>query len=188
MAAYMGYIVPGVLVLIIIACIAQLQAEGLWGNLLNLVNTVLAAIVTMNFGGPLFDLASNQFDSAVGENPGSLMLQLKESLNFLVLWLLFGGSVTIFRQISRYVSRVKVRFRKPVELAGNYILAIAVGWVAVCFTGATLNAAPESVKAAMGDVLRPDNAYFFGFRPDAQLMSLGSHLAEGSLSRNVPSE
>lgn len=168
----MTILLPVLLLLIIVVCVAMLQSEGLWGNILNLINVLLGGLLAMNFWEPLADLAEQQLP------------EFKYFWDFLALWVIFCASVTIFRQISRIISPVKVRFRKPVEVAGKFALALVIGWVLVCFSLTTLHTAPLGREFLFG-AFQPEQRMFFGLGPDRHWLGFVMGLSEGSLARGT---
>ena len=92
------------------------------------------------------------------------------------------------RAITDLVSKTKVRFKMPVEQAGRILLAMAVGYVMVCFTTMTLHTAPLPEHAFGGAFHQAQGGgdqvkfggHFFGFSPDRQWLAfVHNRSAEG---------
>jgi hypothetical protein len=84
-------------------------------------------------------------------------------LDFLALWGIFCGVFLVAREATDRVSRTRVSFRRPVELAGAPIAALAVAWTLTAFTAATLHAAPVPRGMVPGD---SGPGLFLGTAPD----------------------
>ena len=118
----MTAILPALLFVIFVACVAWLYTDGMWGNAVRLVNVVTAGLLAMTFFEPAAEFMEGWLPS------------FTFTLDFLALWGTFALTLVVFRLITDRVSRVKVRFMKIVDRIGSGILAACVGWVLVCFT------------------------------------------------------
>jgi hypothetical protein len=83
------------------------------------------------------------------------------------MWLLFAAVCGILRAITDTLSRVKVRFKKPIELGGGLFFGAVVGWIMVCFTLFSLHASPLHTTF-LGGGFQPYERMFFGLAPDRQ--------------------
>jgi hypothetical protein len=74
----------------------------------------------------------------------------------------------VLREITDRVSRTRVRFRKPVELAAGPLVAVLTAWIVVCFTAASLHTAPVP-----RDLIQPtpEARMFFGLAPDRRWLA-----------------
>jgi len=153
-------------------CVALLHGEGLWGNALTFVNTTISALLAFSFFEPLANLAQQHLPS------------FTYFWDFLSLWLLFAASMGILQQLSKMLSKVKVRFRKPVALVGAYFFALLTGWVLTCFTAATLHTAPMPRVAFLGG-LTPEKELLFGQKPDRVWLNFVQTLSKGPLSSSA---
>ena len=61
------------------------------------------------------------------------------------MWAIFSLSV-IIRGSTSTLSRVKVRFKKPVELAGVLLCGAIIGWLMVCFSLFSLHTPPLATQ------------------------------------------
>lgn len=175
-----AFVFPLLMFVILVACVASLYTEGMWGNAIRLVNVVFAALLATNFWEPLARFLEGKFPT------------FTYFWDFLSLWALFVLFMVLLRLPTKYLSRVKVRFLKIADRIGSAFFAVWVGWVMVCFTMFTLHTAPlgeyfmfgafQAGKANMPLGLAPD-LQWAGF---VQKMSLGPFsrgLGEGELAR-----
>jgi hypothetical protein len=130
---------------------------SLWDNLLTWVNCILAGLIATNFFEPAADYLTKNVSK-----------DYSWYWDLLAFWLIFAFVVGILRLITDNVSKVRVRFRKPVEVAGNIIFAILIGWQMVMYTVFSLHMAPLEVKAFDGGFQAkadPEAGNFY-FNPD----------------------
>jgi hypothetical protein len=126
----MTWLLPLLMFVVLFACVAMCYAEGLWSNAVRLINVVTAGLLAVNFYEPL-----------AGWLDG-MMPSFTYLWDFLCLWAIFGVSMIVFRELTTFVSQVKVRFLKLVDRIGSGLLSLWIGWVMVCFTMVTLHTAP----------------------------------------------
>jgi uncharacterized membrane protein required for colicin V production len=149
-----------ILSIILFVSLAMLIREGLWTNALTLVNVLVAATVATNLWEPLADWLD-------GQVPGGTYLW-----DFISIWVLFCAAFVVMRVVTDLASRVRFRFRRPVDFAGGLICAVLVGWALVCFTSATLHMTPlkkDFISSNPGDkimlgMFAPDRQWFGWFR------------------------
>lgn len=181
-----GYAVllPVLMLVILAACGATLYPEGMWSNAVRLVNVVFAALLATNYWEPLARFAEEQAPT------------FTFFWDYLCLWGLFCVFLILFRGLTDFISRVKVRFRKIVDQIGSAFFGLWVGYVLVCFTMFTLHTAPLAERF-MGGGFQPGESNFFFLEPDlqwagfVQKMSLGPFcrtLGEEELARYGPAE
>jgi hypothetical protein len=178
----MGWLLNIILLLIWLTCIIMSLASGLWGNVIMIFNVVIAALVATNYFEPLADFLDKQMPS------------FTYFWDFVAMWLLFAAVCGILRAFTDALSKVKVRFKKPVELGGGLFCGAVVGWIMVCFTLFSLHASPLH-PAFLGGGFNSFAPMFFGIAPDRQWgafadgQSTGGPLASGDerfvfISRN----
>ncbi|HWB00296.1 MAG TPA: hypothetical protein VG713_17500 [Pirellulales bacterium] len=165
----MGIIFPISLILLIVVIVAFRQSAGLWSNLIMLGNTVVAALVATNYFEPLATKLSG------------MLAALGMYADFVALWVLFAATVFALKIATDSVSRYVVRFPKVVELAGNYVALLALGWVVVCFTAMSIHTAPLSREPFAGG-MKPEQANFFGFAPDRLWLGFAQRTSQGALA------
>ncbi|MBX9788227.1 MAG: hypothetical protein K2Y37_04885 [Pirellulales bacterium] len=161
---------PILLVVVMIAIFAALMRDGLWSNLLMLVNVVTAGLVAMTFFEPVANLLTKQLPS------GTMFWDL------VALWGLFAATLGALRAITDQVSRIRVRFKPPVEMVGGYLLALAVAYVGMAFAATTLHTAPLARNFLWGG-FRPEDPLLFGLKPDRQWLAFVQMVSRGSLAR-----
>jgi hypothetical protein len=166
----------GLAIGIILICVAFLRGEGLWGNLLTLFNLIFAGLVAMNFFEPMAD--------ALETKGGAFVASLTYFLDFLSIWILFLVTFVALKVLTRVISRVKVRFRKPLEMAGGYAVSAVVGWVMVCFVTASLHTAPLP-KTAFGGGFDPNRRMVFGLAPDIKWLAFTNATSSRALSNGA---
>jgi len=160
------------LFVVFVACVAMLWNEGMWSNAITLVNVTLAALIATNYFEPL----ASFFDSKA---PTYTYL-----FDMLAIWALFAGVYLILRTVTDQISKVRVRFKMPVEHTGRVVFALMAAWVMVGFTAMTIHVAPLGkypFKGAFYDT--PTSSTFLGMAPDRQWIAFVQTLSRGSLRR-----
>jgi len=169
----MEMILPGVFALILIVALATLGNEGMWSNAIVLFNVVTAALLATNFWEPVVAWVMTK-------QPGGVYVW-----DYLALWGLFAGSYMALRTVTDTVSRVRVRFPKPVDVAGSWFFAAWVGWVMICFTAMTMHTAPLSKNFLFGG-FTPEKRMFFETSPDRLWLGFMQKMSQGSFARSAP--
>lgn len=165
-----------VLAIVLFISVAMLIQEGLWSNALTLVDVIFAALVATCFWEPLAMWLENLV-------PGGTYLW-----DFVALWLVFCLSYLVFRVATDLISRVRVRFKRPVDWTGGILCAVFVGWVMVCFTATTLHTAPLAEHFLWGEFYdEPEDRIFLGvLAPDRQWLGFVHRLSHGSMAGKEP--
>ena len=132
-----------VMAIVFIAIVAWLWREGMWSNAITLFNAVTAALLATNYWEPMADAIEGAMSSA------------SYLADFVSLWLIFIFSFTIFRAITDKISKVRVRFKMPVEYVGGAVFALWVASIMVCFVTMTLHTAPLA-RDGLGGAFQPD--------------------------------
>ena len=133
---------------VMIACVAFLWNEGLWGNAITLVNVVLAALIATNYFEPLASLIEGLDDS---------MATFTYMWDFLSIWFIFVVVYSIMRAVTDKLTKTKVKFKGFVEMIGRSLLALVVGYVFMAFTCMTLHLAPLGERPFGGSFHRTTN-------------------------------
>jgi hypothetical protein len=81
------------------------------------------------------------------------------------------------------LSRTRVKFEMPVEMAGRSILAIWCAWLVVCFTAFSLQMAPLNNPNPLGAWATPNQASFLFVSPDRLWLRFMQSRSRGALSR-----
>lgn len=145
-----------ILLALFVAVTFALWREGTWSGLIMFLNVLLAA-----------SLATAWYPWVLAWIEPR-MASYTYLLDFLVLQGLFCLLVLAFREVTDRLSRTRVRFRRPVELAAGPIVAVLTAWVVVCFTAASLHTAPLP-----RDLIQPtpEARMFFGLAPDRRWLA-----------------
>jgi hypothetical protein len=143
------------LTIVMLVCILMSLASGLWGNLIMIFNVIVAGLIATNYFEPLAGWLDGQ------------MRSYTYLWDFVAFWGIFALSVIILRAITDTLSRVKVRFKKPVEIGGGLLCGAIVGWLMVCLTLFSLHTAPLA-RGFMDGGFDPSGNMFFGTAPDRQ--------------------
>jgi hypothetical protein len=169
------------LLAVFLACVAMHVREGLWSNAISFFNVMTAALLATNYFEPVADWLTAKW-------PAYTFF-----FDYLALWGLFCIILILLRTVTDRVSRVKVRFKLPVDWAGGIFFACWVGWIMVCFTTFSLHTAPLARSFLGGGFLaEPDESMFFGLAPDRQWLAFVHTLSldgtgpdgqQGSLAR-----
>ena len=149
----MAWILNLCLSIVFLVCLLMSLASGLWGNLIMIFNVIVAALIATNY----FELLAGWFD---GQMPSYTYFW-----DFLSMWAIFTLSIIVLRPITDSLSRVKVRFKKPVEVSGGLLCGAIIGWLMICFTLFSLHTAPLAVQFMRGGFNSGENM-FFGTAPD----------------------
>lgn len=158
-----------VLLVVFLVVAGSLSMAGIWSNLLTLVNVITAALLAVNFYEPLAAWLQSQLPS------------FAFVLDFLSLWLVFAAAMGLLRAVTDSVSRVKVKFKKPVDNGVGAVLACWVAWVMVCFATMTLHTAPLS-RNFLGFQPEPTSRMFFGLAPDHKWLGFVQKESTGALA------
>ncbi|MDP6443039.1 MAG: hypothetical protein QGG36_32085 [Pirellulaceae bacterium] len=143
-----------VLLLIFLVVLGLSWFQGLWNNLLTLINVLFAAMIAVSFYEPIATAIANQEAS------------FTYLYDFLIMWGLFAISLILFRLISEFASLERVKFIMPIEMAGRTILAIWLAWIVICFTTMTLHTAPVQSTPFGGAFASSNAGVFLGMAPD----------------------
>ena len=145
-----------ILLALFVAVSFALWREGPWSGLIMFLNVLLAA-----------SLATAWYPWVVAWLEPR-MASYTYLLDFVVLQGLFCLLLLVFREVTDRLSRTRVRFRRPVELAAGPIVAVLTAWVVVCFTAASLHTAPLP-----RDMIQPtpEARMFFGLAPDRRWLA-----------------
>jgi len=160
------------LILIFAACMASLAQAGIWSNLITLINVITAALLAVNYWEPAADWLESKDNSYT------------YLLDFVVLWGIFGFSAAFLRAATDSLSKVKVRFKKPIDTGVGIFLACWIGWVLICFTTMTLHTAPLALNF-MGFQPEPSSRMFIGPAPDHVWLGFVQKESTGALSRKA---
>lgn len=162
-------------VIILFASLAMLMPQGMWTGALALVNVTTAALLAINFWEPLATWI---------EGTGPLARRGTYMIDFVVIWLLFAIILTILRAVTDLLSKFKVRFIRPIDVAGGAFFGLWTGWVLVCFTMMTLHMAPLAREFLFGS-FQPEKRMVAGLAPDRQMLGFMQNISMGAYSRGT---
>ena len=165
----------GMLILVWIVCIAMLWNEGMWNNCITLINVLLAALLAWNYFEPVADFLEKKMPS------------FTYTLDFLSLWFVFFLAYIVLRAVTDTLSKTQVKFKMPVEQTGRVLSVIAIGWIMVCLTLASLHTAPLARTAIRGGFQpEPMANNFLGMAPDRMWLGYLQHRSKTALSSGTP--
>jgi hypothetical protein len=160
------------LFLLFLIVAAALWFQGLWSNAVTLINLIFAMLLASNFWEPICSLIES-----FGAQSFTYLL------DFIVLWFLFVFFFVFLRLISDLLSRTRVKFEMPIEMAGRSILAIWCAWLVVCFTAFSLQMAPLNSPTPMGAWSSPNSPSFLFVSPDRLWLRFMQSRSRGALAR-----
>lgn len=160
---------------VILGAVAMLFRDGLWSNGIALINTIIAGLIAVNY----FEPVTRYFTGMVP--------YMDYNWDIMVLGALFGISYGALRYIGTQISPYQVRFHPLLDQIGGGLLALAAGWVAVCFLTFALHTAPMS-RDFFGGGFVPEKPMFFGLAPDRRWLGFLDTQSTGSWGSNVVDE
>jgi hypothetical protein len=111
------------------AGVAMTVNEGLWSNTISLFCIILGTLIAVTWG---FDLGAAIIDAAEPSAENAW------AFNFAAIWGLFAFSVTLLRVITDRLSRVRMRFVKPLDQFGGILMGFGVATMYASFVAITL--------------------------------------------------
>jgi len=168
-------IVLVVFLLVMGSCLAFVGMQGTWGAALTFVNTLLAAILATNYWEPMADWMQ------------TMMPTFTYLIDFLAIWLVFCLFMLPLRVATDFISRVKLRFIKPVDMAGGYFFGFLTGWLMICFIMFSLHMAPLSRNFLGYWQPKPETRMVL-VAPDRRWLAFFQKISAGPLAKGAPSE
>ncbi len=160
-----------VLLLVFLATATLIWFQGTWGAALALVNLTIAMLIATN----LFEPIASLIDGVEGS--------FTYLLDFVILWMIFVPTFLFLRMMTHLMSRTRVKFILPVEMAGRTILALWCGWLMVCFTAFSLLMAPLNAANPLGAWESPNSGSFLGMSPERMWLGFAHSRSRGALAR-----
>jgi hypothetical protein len=160
-------------VILMFATLAMLMPQGMWTAAIALVNVTTAALIAMNFWEPVATWLET-----MGLRRATYMV------DYISLWFLFAISLTILRAVTDFISKTKVRFIRPLDVAGGAFFGLWTGWVLVCFTSMTLHTAPLGREFLLGG-FDPEKRMVIGLAPDRQMLGFMQNISLGAYTQSV---
>ncbi len=161
-------------ILILIVFIAEIGRDGLWHSILTFFNVLFSGTLTMNFFEPLALQLDIWFPS------------FSYFVDFFAFWGLFITFSLLIRLSTQALSKVRVRFLKPVDLAGGAIVSLWAGWIMISLVATSLHLAPLPVNS-FGS-FQSDPTPRADLNPDRNWLALMHRVSQGSFSRAADSE
>lgn len=156
---------------IFVACASLVWMHGFWGAAVTLLNVLFAGLLATNLCFVLGDLLD------------SVLKSFTYFWDFLSFWLIFTILFLILRSITDTISKTRVRFIPPVEIAGRSVISLVVAWIMVCLVCFSLHMAPIPETGFRGGFQRTAMSKdFLGISPDCQWIAIVSMCSNGALS------
>ena len=169
-------ILAALFILIMLVVIAEIGKDGLWHSLLTFFNVLFAGTLTMNYFEPL------------ALHLDVMMPSFSYFVDFLAFWGIFVGSSLLIRLVTQQLSKVRVRFIKPVDLAGGFFFGLWTGWILVSLVATSLHLAPLAVNSFGGNFQANPDSRVFWFAPDRHWLALMQKTSQGSFARPLSPE
>jgi hypothetical protein len=151
---------------------ASIWFQGLWSAAITLINLLLAMMIATNLYEPICGLIE-------GFGAGSWTYLL----DFVVLWLVFFLTFAVLRLFTDLLSRTRVKFELPVEMAGRSLLAVWCGWLMVSFVAFSMQMAPLNSANPLGAWSSPSSRTFLVASPERLWMRYMYSRSRGALAR-----
>lgn len=164
------------LILVFLATAGLIWLHGLWGAAVTLINLIMSMLIAMNLFEPISDALENNADAS-----------FTFLYDFVVLWMVFFFAFGFLRLLTDMLSKTRVKFDMPIEMAGRSILAIWCGWLLVCFTAFSLMMAPLNSVTPLGAWESPSDGAM-AFSPDRLWLGFVHSRSRGALSRGKMDE
>lgn len=132
--------------IVVFAALAMMVREGLWSNMITLINVIVSGLVAFGFYSPLAIMLD-----------GQLKGRFTYLLDFLCLWVLFVVAMLICRTITGLASKTRLRFKYPVDSIAGPLVGLIAAWVLAGFVMATLHTSPMPRDAFSGGLEYSDS-------------------------------
>lgn len=164
----------GVLIVIFALCVAFVFNEGLWGAAVLFFNVLMAAVLATT----LFEPVANLLES--------MLPSLTYFMDFVAIWLTFAVCLVVLRLSTDLIARHRVRFKKPVDVAGGVFFAAWTGWLMIQFSLFTMHLSPLA-RNFMNFQEKPETRMFFGLAPDRNWLAfMHKQTKDGAFMRMPP--
>lgn len=168
----MTMIFPLLMLVLMVGIFASLMREGLWSNLLTLINVTFAALLATNFFEPLATKLTEYVPK------GTMFWDM------VAIWGIFALAYLVFRSATMQASKWHIKFKKPIDMGGGYFFALWTAYLFMAFTTVSLHTAPLS-REPLWSGFRVEDPIFFGMKPDRQWLAFVQLVSRGSLARMV---
>jgi uncharacterized membrane protein required for colicin V production len=133
--------------ILIFAGLAMTVREGLWSNVLLLINIIVSGLVAFGFYSKLVVYLDEEVTNG----------QHTYWLDFAVIWGLYFIAMVVCRVLTGAVSKTRMRFKNPIDPVGGPIVGLMAAWVLAAFTLATFHTAPLPKDMLGGAFVRSDS-------------------------------
>lgn len=155
---------------VFLVCVAFTWNEGAWNNIVTFLNAFFSGIFATNYYGLLSIFFGYRSGSLVEYTGSAIYLW-----DVLWFWVLFGMMFATLRFIADRLGKFKIKFRKPVEIATNAIMSMAVAMLMVTLFLFALHIAPLPRHPFGGAFQRSPTARHLLIGPDRIWMSLAGY-------------
>ena len=107
-------------------------------------------------------------------------------VDILAFWGLFALLSIALNICTRLLSKVRVRFLKPIDTIGGIFVSLWTGWIMVALTLVSLHMAPLPLNSFGGTFQpAPESRMFFGLAPDREWLAWMHQLSKGGFSKSA---
>jgi hypothetical protein len=157
--------------IVLFAGLAMTVREGLWSNVLTLVNIIISGLVAFGLYSPLVRYLDEEVTNG----------QHTYWLDFAILWALYAVTMLVLRTLMIACSKTRLRFKNPIDPVGGPIVGFIAAWVLAAFTTATLHTAPMPKDAFGGKLVYSDvDSASFITSPDAKWLRFVEAMSKDS--------
>ena len=169
-------ILAALFILILVIVIAEIGKDGLWHSLLTFFNVLFAGTLTMNFLEPL----ALRIDM--------MLPSFSYFADLLAFWGLFIGFSVLIRLATQTLSKVRVRFLKPVDMIGGFFFGLWTGWIMISLVATSLHLAPLALNSFGGNFQPTPESHMFPWAPDRKWLGFMQQTSQGSFAHPVNPE
>ena len=123
--------------IVFFAGFAMTVREGLWSNVLLLINILISGLVAYGFYSPLVVYLDQDVTNG----------QHTYWLDFAVIWGLYMITMLVIRVLMGTISKTRMRFKHPIDSVGGPIAGLLAAWTLAAFALATLHTSPMGKEA-----------------------------------------
>lgn len=135
-----------VYLIVLFAGLAMTVREGIWSNVLTLINIIVSGLVAFGFYSPIVAYLDEEVTKG----------QHTYWLDFAILWALFAATMVVLRSLMGAASKTRLRFKNPIDTYGGPAVGFVAAWVLAAFTLATLHTSPMPKNSFGGRLVISD--------------------------------
>lgn len=117
------------IIFVFFAGVAMTIGEGLWNNAVNLLAIIMSGVAAICLGYPIGLWALAKFEKEA---------EFSWFFVFAGVWLVFFGTIMVFRVVAERISRTRVKFVPPLEAAAGPLVGLASAIMFASFLAFTL--------------------------------------------------